>query len=173
MRFLTDLRYLEITNCKYEGLFPEVLFSLMVTAFEFREHIAVWSTFSFVGSLTNLRLLILRGTSLSGSIPSEIGNLVNLRNLCLEKSQFSGTIPSSIGMLTLLHTLILKSNKLEGNVPRELLNLTLLHTCDLRFNEGLSCDFEFPLLQLGNDKDVDKSDDESDDDDELSDGFGN
>ncbi|KAG5613886.1 hypothetical protein H5410_013710 [Solanum commersonii] len=49
-----------------------------------------------IGSLENLRVLILGGNKFIGIIPREIGNLVNLVELGVEVNQISSSIPISI-----------------------------------------------------------------------------
>jgi hypothetical protein len=77
-------------------------------------------------SLTNLTLLSLNSSNISGPIPSEISNLAQLVTLNLSGNQISGSIPSEIGILDSLSSLNLSSNQLTGEIPLEILNLTNL-----------------------------------------------
>ena len=77
-------------------------------------------------SLTNLRLLSLNYSNISGPIPSEISNLTKLVTLNLSNNQISGSIPPEIGNLDSLFSLNLSSNQLTGEIPIELLSLTNL-----------------------------------------------
>ena len=77
-------------------------------------------------SLTNLRLLSLNYSNISGPIPSEISNLTKLVTLNLSNNQISGSIPPEIGNLDSLFSLNLSSNQLTGEIPLELLSLTNL-----------------------------------------------
>ena len=77
-------------------------------------------------TLTNLTILSIQYSNISGSISQDIGNLSNLTRLDLSHNQLSGEIPSEIGNLTNLIALNLSSNQLSGNIPVEfyqLLNL--------------------------------------------------
>ncbi|MDA9594277.1 serine hydrolase [bacterium] len=77
-------------------------------------------------SLTNLRLVSLNYSNISGPIPSEISNLTKLVTLNLSNNQISGSIPTEIGNLDSLFSLNLSSNQLTGEIPLELLSLTNL-----------------------------------------------
>ena len=77
-------------------------------------------------SLTNLMLLSLNYSNISGPIPSEISNLTKLVTLNLSNNQISGSIPPEIGDLDSLFSLNLSSNQLTGEIPSELLSLTNL-----------------------------------------------
>ena len=77
-------------------------------------------------SLTNLMLLSLNYSNISGPIPSEISNLTKLVTLNLSNNQISGSIPPEIGDLDSLFSLNLSSNQLTGEIPLELLSLTNL-----------------------------------------------
>ena len=67
--------------------------------------------------LSNLEVLNLSGTQLSGPIPSEFGLLANLRYLNLWRNQLTGDIPAELGQLSNLETLDLWGNELSGPIP--------------------------------------------------------
>ncbi|MQL93230.1 hypothetical protein Taro_025868 [Colocasia esculenta] len=69
-----------------------------------------------IGSLTNLKRLVLAGCSFNGPIP-DLGNLQNLSTLSLSSNQFSGQIPPSIGRLSSLYVLDITDNRLTGSIP--------------------------------------------------------
>ena len=79
-----------------------------------------------LGSLTNLRWLLLWENRLSGSIPAELGSLTNLRHMILSNNQLSGSIPAELGGLTDLTQLRIGGNQLTGSIPPELGSLTNL-----------------------------------------------
>mmetsp|Transcript_2813 Transcript_2813/g.3887 ORF Transcript_2813/g.3887 Transcript_2813/m.3887 type:complete len:529 (+) Transcript_2813:69-1655(+) len=64
--------------------------------------------------------LALFSNSLRGELPPAIGSLANLRELLLHHNQLVGTIPASLGRLTRLETLDLSANKLAGPLPSDL-----------------------------------------------------
>ena len=49
-----------------------------------------------LGSLSNLRVLVLSGNDLSGELPAELGSLSNLTHLYLSGNALSGCVPSSL-----------------------------------------------------------------------------
>ncbi|KAF3332051.1 polygalacturonase inhibitor 1-like protein [Carex littledalei] len=71
---------------------------------------------SCITKLPNLRLLIITGTSLSGSVPS-FYNHANIIGINLARNQLSGTIPRSLSTCPNLNGLELSSNYLTGTVP--------------------------------------------------------
>ena len=68
----------------------------------------------------SLRVLRIRGTSVSGNIPESIGLNNKLRELYLDGNALTGSIPGSLGLLKKLLTLNLGSNQLSGSIPAEL-----------------------------------------------------
>jgi Leucine-rich repeat (LRR) protein len=63
-----------------------------------------------LGTLTNLKVLLLAKHSLSGAIPPELGNLTSLTELELSNDSLSGTIPAELGRLAALTKLKLSKN---------------------------------------------------------------
>ena len=90
---------------------------------------------SELGSLTNVRWLILSSNALTGSIPSELGNLVNLDTLFLSSNALTGGIPRELGNLVNLKRLWLSWNELAGAIPSELGSLVNLEELHLSSNE--------------------------------------
>ena len=66
------------------------------------------------GRVTELRL---SGHRLSGKIPAELGTLLELRVLLLQNNQLSGVIPAELGSLLSLEKLHLSGNPLTGCIP--------------------------------------------------------
>ncbi|MCO5580831.1 hypothetical protein L7F22_034704 [Adiantum nelumboides] len=65
-----------------------------------------------------LRVLRIRGTSISGPLPTSLGlTNKNLREVVLDNNAFTGTIPESFGAPKKLVTLNLASNRLQGQIP--------------------------------------------------------
>ena len=89
---------------------------------------------TWLGNLTNLKLLALQGNQLNGEIPTELSNLANLEVLYLDGNQLSGEIPPELGNLTNLEDLDLHNNQLSGEIPPELGNLTNLENLNLHGN---------------------------------------
>ena len=76
--------------------------------------------------LSNLTILSIHHTNISGSISPNIGNLPNLTRLDLSHNDLSGEIPSEIGNLPNLIALNLSANQLSGNIPSDLYQLSNL-----------------------------------------------
>ena len=92
---------------------------------------------SELGSLGELRWLMLHSNRLSGGIPSELGNLSNLALLRLSDNLLEGQIPAELGRLSSLVQLNLSSNDISGPIPAELGDLGSLEMLWLHRN-GLS-----------------------------------
>ena len=88
-----------------------------------------------LGSLSNLKRLILYGNALSGPIPESLGNLSNLTYLYLYGNALSGPIPESLGNLSNLTYLYLNGNALSGPIPDALGRLSNLEELYLSGNE--------------------------------------
>jgi len=94
--------------------------------------------------------LILVGTQLSGSIPSELGRLTNVEkmylgkygrrvDLCLEDHGWNPSSTSNFAFFSLLHVaLILVGNQLSGSIPSELGRLINVEWIDLgKYDRGV------------------------------------
>ncbi|TVU21846.1 hypothetical protein EJB05_31515, partial [Eragrostis curvula] len=82
--------------------------------------------FSIVNLSTNLQILNLYQTGISGSIPSAISNLVSLSKLDARTTPISGVIPDSIGKLGDLVQLFLHNTYVSGLIPLSVGNLSKL-----------------------------------------------
>lgn len=141
---LTSLKVFEINDCDlkrymFEEFFlPDQLGKLTeLQSLQYRSLKLKGGTIpslSPLSQLTNLRLLSLFSSSISGTLQTEIGQLSHapLQFLDLSWNLFSGTIPSEVGMLTNLTTLRLYSTNVDGQVPSEIALLTSLQTLELR-----------------------------------------
>ena len=116
---LTNLKYLNLTNCQLSCLPPEIGNLTNLTELYLHKN-QLSSQPPEIGSLTNLTKLWLSNNKLS-SQPPEIGNLINLTELYLHENQLS-SLPSEIGNLTNLTKLWLSNNKLSS-LPPEMFNL--------------------------------------------------
>ncbi|WVZ15878.1 hypothetical protein V8G54_013444, partial [Vigna mungo] len=82
---LTNLRYLDLSSCRFSGQIP-----------------------TQISSLSHLKYLNLAyNYYLDGSIPSQLGNLYRLQYLDLRYNSFEGYIPSQLENLSNLHQLYL------------------------------------------------------------------
>ncbi|KAM0949475.1 putative non-specific serine/threonine protein kinase [Dioscorea sansibarensis] len=98
---------------------------------------------------TTLRVLDLKLSSLTGSLPRWIGNFTNLQFLDVSTNSLSGEIPSSLGQLSALQVLTLGGNQFNGTVPESLGELPDLLSFDLSYNslEGVMSETHFRELQ--------------------------
>ncbi|KAE8732467.1 Receptor-like protein kinase 2 [Hibiscus syriacus] len=87
-----------------------------------------------LGNLTKLRTLSIYTTMISGEIPPEIGNCSELQNLYLYENSLSGSIPPEFGKLEKLESLFLWQNSLVGSIPEEIGNCSKLINIDLSLN---------------------------------------
>ncbi|KAK2983454.1 hypothetical protein RJ640_024450, partial [Escallonia rubra] len=85
---------------------------------------------SFITSLTNckkLRVLLIRGTLIAGTLPVSVGNLsASLQEFHACGSRIRGTIPNEIGNLSDLISLSLHGNELSGSIPNTIKSLRKL-----------------------------------------------
>jgi Leucine-rich repeat (LRR) protein len=70
----------------------------------------------------SLRVLRIRGTSITGPIPASLGLNNKLTDVFLDDNELTGSIPASLGRLKKLLTLNLASNRLSGSIPPQLAN---------------------------------------------------
>lgn len=98
--------------------------------------------------LDGLRVLSLKGNSLSGAIP-DLSPLTGLKLLFLARNTLSSQIPPSLGALYRLYRLDLSFNNLSGVVPPELNRLDRLLTLRLDSNRlsGWVSGIVLPRLQ--------------------------
>lgn len=89
---------------------------------------------SFVGNLTELRILSLPYNAISGEIPIEIAKLRALEVLELQGNSFTGQVPSKLKELSSLRVLNLGYNSLTGSIPTELGRCHKLQTLNLAGN---------------------------------------
>ncbi|XWS69510.1 hypothetical protein CRYUN_Cryun04dG0184800 [Craigia yunnanensis] len=83
--------------------------------------------------LDQLRVLSLKGNSLSGQIP-DLSGLVNLKSLYLNDNNFTGEFPESVSGLHRLKIIVLSGNQISSHIPPSLLELKRLYTLYLQDN---------------------------------------
>ncbi|KAJ3674843.1 hypothetical protein LUZ60_005459 [Juncus effusus] len=155
---LSAMTDLELHNNKLEGTlpsemcdnFPKVQFFL---AYKNKLHGQIPPSISNCSALTDFQLSI---NNFTGTIPSSIGTLKNLRTLLLDWNQLEARTPSEwsfIGALsncTVLHTLDLKNNQLQGVISSSIANLsTSLNILSLSYNLIVG-DFPVGIAKLTN-----------------------
>ncbi|XP_074284270.1 receptor-like protein EIX2 [Silene latifolia] len=88
----------------------------------------------FMGSMKQLRYLILASSSIGGLVPYELGNLTNLLVLELYQNNLSGAIPASLGKLSNLISLDISDNNLSGEILTVIRKLHKLQFLDISAN---------------------------------------
>ncbi|KAL5727020.1 lysine--tRNA ligase [Ranunculus cassubicifolius] len=83
---------------------------------------------------SSLKVLLLGGNELTGSIPISLGNFSALEILDASQNELSGRVPESLGRLSALKTMRLHYNQLSGPIPMSLGSLTNLSILNLRSN---------------------------------------
>ncbi|WVZ13937.1 hypothetical protein V8G54_011503 [Vigna mungo] len=127
---LTNLRYLDLSSCRFSGQIPTKISSLSHLKYlNLADNYYLNGSIPLqLGNLSRLQYLDLSWNYyLNGSIPREIGNLSRLEYLDLSGNSFEGSVPSQIGNLSLLQYLDLRYNSFEGYIPSQLGNLSNLH----------------------------------------------
>ena len=93
-------------------------------------------------TLSNLTVVDLSQSGLTGTLSTNLGQLESLVSLSLDRNDLSGEIPRTIGKLTRLETLSLSDNNLWGSLPSDMSGLTALESLYLdaynRRNAGIS-----------------------------------
>ena len=99
-------------------------------------------------SLTQLRVLSLKGNRFSGPVP-DLSNLTALKLLFLSRNAFSGEFPGTATSLFRLYRLDLSHNNFSGEIPATVSHLTHLLTLRLDGNDfsGHIPDVNLPDLQ--------------------------
>ncbi|KAL4650873.1 hypothetical protein ACB092_01G118800 [Castanea dentata] len=91
------------------------------------------STLDFLKNQTNLSILSLRNSRVSGEIPERIGTFAKLQYLDLSFNKLTGQIPNSFQNFSLLQNLYLGNNSLSGDLPSNIISPNLI-ALDVSFN---------------------------------------
>jgi Leucine rich repeat len=141
---LGNLTHLDLSENTFSGRIPHQLSNLITLQYLFfadNSKLQPQVIPTFIGSLTNLRDLSLKGSNrvasiqpsmfdnlkdlvlleldnnlLTGEVPSELGKLMSMTYLLLNRNSFSGTVPTEIQLLPQLDILLLDKTKLEGSL---------------------------------------------------------
>ena len=85
--------------------------------------IAEWTGVEVDGEPLRVRGILLGYSDLYGQIPPEMGSLTELRTLVIDGNRLNGPIPPELGNLTNLEVLDLSGNQFTGSIPPELRDL--------------------------------------------------
>ncbi|XP_071697248.1 protein STRUBBELIG-RECEPTOR FAMILY 1-like isoform X2 [Rutidosis leptorrhynchoides] len=98
-----------------------------------------------------IKILMLSGNQLTGSIPDSVSLLGQMTDLLLSNNHLTGVIPDSFQQLTPLTNLDLSANNLSGPLPSSMANLSSLTTLHLQDNHlirVLDVLQDLPLISL-------------------------
>ncbi|KAK3164369.1 hypothetical protein QOZ80_1AG0016720 [Eleusine coracana subsp. coracana] len=132
--------------CRWEGISCDRV-AVRVTALDLsNQHMQIRGFHPALFNLTSLRYLNLEHNEFCGSHLPDFGfdRLTQLQVLNLRESNLSGTIPLSLSGLHSLKTIYLSDNSLTGLIPDIFSNFPLLEILDLAYNP-----FEHGTLPLG------------------------
>ena len=131
---------LDLSGSQLTGAIPAELGSLTnLRALLLSENLLSGSIPVSLAGLSNLEALDAGGNQLTGAIPAELGSLVTLRSLSLEGNTLTGAIPAELGSLSNLEDLNLTQNRLSGDIPAELGELSKLRSLYLSENQLDGC----------------------------------
>uniref|UniRef100_A0A6J0PE14 Receptor kinase-like protein Xa21 n=1 Tax=Elaeis guineensis var. tenera TaxID=51953 RepID=A0A6J0PE14_ELAGV len=133
---LQHLADLNLSHNSLSGSIPKEIFNLsfLSNSVDFSYNYLIGELPLDVGSMINLRALLLSGNKLSGQIPGTLGNCEVLENLFIGNNFLKGTIPPSLSDIKALQRLDLSHNNLSGPIPELLANLHFLAFLNLSFN---------------------------------------
>mmetsp|Transcript_18145 Transcript_18145/g.30063 ORF Transcript_18145/g.30063 Transcript_18145/m.30063 type:complete len:763 (-) Transcript_18145:75-2363(-) len=121
--YLNNLTHLDLSENAFTKFIPEELGRLTNLEYFFiadNDKLTPQIIPPFIGTLTNLRDLSLKGTNRVASIAPDLFSKLNkLILLELDNNELSGSIPSEIGALSTLTYLLLNRNNVVGTVPSE------------------------------------------------------
>ncbi|KAG5233587.1 LRR receptor serine/threonine-protein kinase [Salix suchowensis] len=81
-----------------------------------------------IGNIKSLKLLLLNGNQLTGSLPEELGHLPILDRIQIDQNHISGPIPKSFANLNKTKHFHMNNNSISGQIPAELSRLpNLVH----------------------------------------------
>lgn len=86
-----------------------------------------------VNQLDQLRVLSLKGNSITGLVP-DLSGLTNLKLLYLNYNDFYGEFPVSLARLPRLKVIVLSGNRISGRIPVEFVGLQRLYRLYLEDN---------------------------------------
>lgn len=95
---------------------------------------SIYSLFTTLVRLPNLKVLTLVSLGLWGPLPAKIVRLFTLEILNLSYNFFHGPIPEELSSLTNLQTVILDGNMFSGRLPDGLSSLSLLAVLSMKNN---------------------------------------
>ncbi|KAJ4773156.1 Polygalacturonase inhibitor 1 [Rhynchospora pubera] len=119
------IHYLTLLSITASAPFPEAICDL--TELEGLSLLSLYNLYgpipSCISQLSNLNLLDIERTGLSGSLPESLFlNHQKLKYLILTSNAFSGSIPTSLSTIPTLSDLDLSNNSLTGTIPPDLVH---------------------------------------------------
>ncbi|GJX37545.1 leucine-rich repeat receptor-like protein kinase TDR [Tanacetum coccineum] len=138
IKYLTSLRYLNMSLNLFTGSLPSVLFDLRILQSLDINHNQFSSKFPpGISKLKYLTFFDAYSNSFTGTLPTEFVRLRYLEHLNLGGSYFEGEIPKIYGGFQNLKFLYLAGNDLHGLIPSELGRVTSLQHLEIGYNAFL------------------------------------
>ncbi|XP_057806958.1 systemin receptor SR160-like [Salvia miltiorrhiza] len=149
---LVGLETLDVSSNSLSGLIPSGLCQDPRNSFKvlyLQNNLFTGVVPESLSNCSKLASLDLSFNYLSGTIPASLGSLPQLRDVMMLLNQLSGEIPAELMRLQSLENLILDFNYLRGSIPGSLSNCTKLNWISLSNNE-LSGEIPASLGRLSN-----------------------
>ncbi|KAL2496548.1 putative LRR receptor-like serine/threonine-protein kinase [Forsythia ovata] len=146
---LTYLREIDLSRNYVNGSIPPIFSQLRLTILSLLGNRISGTIPNEIGDMTTLEQLILEDNQLEGNISRNLGSLSNLRRLLLSANNFTGTIPETFGNLKNLTDFRIDGSRLSGKIPGFIGNWTKLTRLDM---QGTSMEGPIPstISQLKN-----------------------
>ncbi|KAJ0764659.1 putative protein kinase RLK-Pelle-LRR-XI-1 family [Helianthus annuus] len=135
IRYLTGLRFLNISGNQFTGPFPTAIFELpFLQTLDINHNVFSSSFPPGISKLKFLTFFDAYSNSFVGPLPTEFVRLRYLEHLNLGGSYFDGEIPHSYGGFQRLKFLQLAGNALIAQIPATLGRLTSLEHLEIGYN---------------------------------------
>ncbi|KAG8386452.1 hypothetical protein BUALT_Bualt03G0150200 [Buddleja alternifolia] len=129
---LTHLQELDLSRNYLNGSIPAAFGQLRVTILSLLGNRLGGTIPEEIGNITTLEELVLDSNLLEGNLPANLGSVTNLRRLLLSANNFNGTIPVRYSNLRNLTTFRIDGSRISGRIPDFIGNWTSLTRLDMQ-----------------------------------------
>ncbi|KFK43036.1 hypothetical protein AALP_AA1G070400 [Arabis alpina] len=134
---MKSLLALDVSSNGLSGQLPKTFLSLLnskdLSAFDISENSISGAIPHWIGRMSGLSNLYMRGNELKGPFPHQLQSLSSLEVIDISHNSFSGSIPRNLDF-PFLKELRLQSNEFMGTIPDTLFKADVLEVLDLRNN---------------------------------------